>query len=265
MPRRPQPAFRAVRPGALKPFDYEEIAGWFKPSPERIFSATPPLAEFSVSAMLKEGTHPIEVPAEFHGVEEVLIPAQYGAKTKDDAAAAIYVVYPHAGLVEVLPQRWFTPSQFDVGMQWITRLARDPVSAPHHRRGHALWQLRVDRRRSRPGVHDRGLKTHSRSDPSFVTLLVLDNPHNPIEPLYSIEAIKAVAVLRLVSDDGTNRLTRARVDALTAAVLELCSTASHPSRHHWQRALLLRRSRSPRNRGATRAPKPSASRTWVSD
>jgi hypothetical protein len=110
----------------LESFDYAEIAGWFKPSPERIFSATSPLAEFSVSAMLKEGTHPIEVPAEFQSVEELLVPTQYGAKTKDDAAAAVYVVYPHAGLVEVLPQRWFTPSQFDVGMQWITRLARDP-------------------------------------------------------------------------------------------------------------------------------------------
>jgi hypothetical protein len=78
--------------------------------------------------MLKEGTHTIDAPTAFHGVEELLIPTQYGAKTKDDAAAAIYVVYPHAGLVEVLPQHWFTPNQFDVGMQWITRLARDPAS-----------------------------------------------------------------------------------------------------------------------------------------
>jgi hypothetical protein len=121
---------------ALKTFQYEEIAGWFKPSPERIYSATPPLTEFAVSAMLKEGTHPIEVPVELQSVEELLIPAQYGAKTKDDAAAAVYVVYPHAGLVEVLPQRWFTPNQFDVGMQWITRLARDPVS--HHIIGEAM-------------------------------------------------------------------------------------------------------------------------------
>ncbi len=113
---------------SLKPFEYEEIAGWFKPSPERIFSAAPPIAEFSVTAMLTEGTHPVQAPAEFQNVEELLVPTQYGAKTKDDAAAAIYVVYPHAGLVEVLPQRWFTPSQFDVGMQWITRLARDPIS-----------------------------------------------------------------------------------------------------------------------------------------
>lgn len=45
------------------------------------------------------------------------------------------------------------------------------------------------------------------------------------ETLYSREPRGSAVVLRLVSDDGTNRLTRARVRALTAAVEEL---ASHP-------------------------------------
>jgi hypothetical protein len=31
-------------------------------------------------------------------------------------------------LVEVLPQKWFTASQYRVGQQWITRAARDPDS-----------------------------------------------------------------------------------------------------------------------------------------
>jgi hypothetical protein len=38
------------------------------------------------------------------------------------------VLYPHAGLVEVLPQRWFTASQYQVGKQWISRAARDSES-----------------------------------------------------------------------------------------------------------------------------------------
>ena len=41
------------------------------------------------------------------------------------------------------------------------------------------------------------------------------------EPLYSIECHGHAAVLRLVSEDGTNRLTRARVEALTAAIERL--------------------------------------------
>ena len=47
----------------------------------------------------------------------------------------------------------------------------------------------------------------------------------PIQPtdeaLYAIEPFGPAMVLRLVSEDGTNRLTRARVRALTAAVEEL--------------------------------------------
>ena len=45
------------------------------------------------------------------------------------------------------------------------------------------------------------------------------------ETLCSCEPSGSAVVLRLVSDDGTNRLTRARVQAVTAAVEEL---AAHP-------------------------------------
>lgn len=45
------------------------------------------------------------------------------------------------------------------------------------------------------------------------------------ETLYELEARGETAVLRLVSADGTNRLTRSRVQALTAVVEEL---AAHP-------------------------------------
>jgi len=48
--------------------------------------------------------------------------------SNDDPAFALLVFYLQAGLVEVLPQKWFTPSQYKVGQQWITRAARDPES-----------------------------------------------------------------------------------------------------------------------------------------
>ena len=62
------------------------------------------------------------------GVDELIIPTSYPAKNSDDPAFALYVVYLQAGLVEVLPQKWFTASQYQVGKQWITRAARDPES-----------------------------------------------------------------------------------------------------------------------------------------
>jgi hypothetical protein len=112
----------------LAAFDLGEIAGWFKQSSERIYAATEPLAEFEVALALEAGMHKIEVPAEFQAVDELVVPTSYPAKSDDDPAFALYVFYPQAGLVEVLPQKWFTASQYEVGRQWITRAARDPES-----------------------------------------------------------------------------------------------------------------------------------------
>jgi enoyl-CoA hydratase len=49
----------------------------------------------------------------------------------------------------------------------------------------------------------------------------LDHQSHSAETLYTVEMREDLAILRLASDDGTNRLTRARVVALTAAVEDL--------------------------------------------
>ena len=121
-------AITCFDPDQLKAFDLIEIAGWFKPSAERIYSAAAPIAEFDVTFGLAAGMHKIDVPSELQAVDELIIPTSYPAKSPDDPAFALYVVYPNAGLVEVLPQKWFTSSQYQVGKQWITRAARDQES-----------------------------------------------------------------------------------------------------------------------------------------
>jgi hypothetical protein len=115
-------------PDQLKAFPLEEVAGWFKQSSDRIYAATEPAADFEVPLTLAAGTHKVEVPAEFASVEELIAPTSYKAMSNDDPAFALFVFYLHAGLVEVLPQKWFTASQYEVGRQWITRAARDPES-----------------------------------------------------------------------------------------------------------------------------------------
>ncbi|HEY3929475.1 MAG TPA: hypothetical protein VGL89_13960 [Candidatus Koribacter sp.] len=112
----------------LKPFDFESVAGWFKQSTERIYSATEPVADFEFEGMLPQGTHAVEFPKEFHGIDEMQLVSSYPAKSKSEPHAAIYVAYPQAALVEVLPQLWFTAETFDIGYQWISRIARDPVT-----------------------------------------------------------------------------------------------------------------------------------------
>jgi len=111
----------------LKAFDPAEIAGWFKQSSDRIYARAAPIAEFELPP-LKESTHNIEVPLEFQSVDELIVPASYPTKDDNDPAFALYILYLRAGLVEVLPQKWFTRSQYDVGHRWITRAVRDPES-----------------------------------------------------------------------------------------------------------------------------------------
>ena len=115
-------------PEQLKAFDVAEVAGWFKQSSERIYSGTAPLADFDIPLSLPAGAHKIQTPSEFSGIDELIIPSSYKPMTQDDPAFALFIIYLQAGLVEVLPQKWFTGAQYQVGQQWITRAARDPES-----------------------------------------------------------------------------------------------------------------------------------------
>ena len=115
-------------PDQLKGFDVAEVAGWFKQSSERIYSSTAPIADFEIPLSLSAGTHKIETPSAFSTIDELIVPTSYKPMTQDDPAFALFVFYLQAGLVEVLPQKWFTAARYQVGQQWITRAARDPES-----------------------------------------------------------------------------------------------------------------------------------------
>src|SRR5579859_5322097 len=93
-------------PDQLKAFDLAEVAGWFKPSSDRIYAATPPIADFEIPLTLAPGTHKIHVPKELAAVDELIVPTSYKAMSNDDPAFALFVFYLQAGLVEVLPQKW---------------------------------------------------------------------------------------------------------------------------------------------------------------
>jgi hypothetical protein len=115
-------------PDQLKPFDLAEVAGWFKQSSDRIYASTAPVADFEIPLTLAPGMHKVDVPSELRSLDELIVPTSYKAMTSDDPAFALFVLYLQAGLVEVLPQKWFTAAQYRVGQQWITRAVRDPES-----------------------------------------------------------------------------------------------------------------------------------------
>ncbi len=118
--------FACFEPDRMQAFGFEEISGWFADSDERMYAATPPAAEFEVSAELEAGIYEIHVPVCFRTIDEVLAPSVYPALGKNDPAFAIFVLYPQAGLMEVLPQNWITQMNYDLASHWITRAARDP-------------------------------------------------------------------------------------------------------------------------------------------
>ncbi len=118
----------AFDPDKLQPFAFEEIVGWFKNSSDRVYSAVQPQTELEFSTELAEGTHEIAFPPEFSAVPELCITASRRAISDSDAACAIFVLYPQAGLIQVLPQSWFNTAEYEVGRVWITRVARDNVS-----------------------------------------------------------------------------------------------------------------------------------------
>lgn len=127
------PEGRSIRiacfdPDQLKAFDLTEIAGWFKQSSDRIYAGTAPIADFEVPLSLAAGTHKIEVPQLLRNVDELIVPTSYKAMSNDDPAFALFVFYLQAGLLEVLPQKWFTAAQYEVGRQWISRATRDADS-----------------------------------------------------------------------------------------------------------------------------------------
>ncbi len=127
------PEGRSIRlvgfdPDQLEAFDLAEIAGWFKQSSDRIYAKTAPVAEFEVPLTLGPGMHKIDVPAALATVDELIVPTSYKAMSNEDPAFALFVFYLQAGLVEVLPQKWFTAAQYQVGKQWISRTARDQES-----------------------------------------------------------------------------------------------------------------------------------------
>lgn len=88
------------------------------------------LGEFFVSRDLEVGEYRIDLPPVFAGLEHLLLIGEY-ARVQETACAAIFEirfgVSPSFRCVCVYPQKWYTRDNFDLGYQWITRVARDPA------------------------------------------------------------------------------------------------------------------------------------------
>ena len=110
-------------PDKMPSFAIEDLPQGFRKSKEAIYTLAVPVASLTIPRSLKEGRHELRFPGELDGVEELFLVVSYGG---EQAAYAIFELHPATGEVIVMPQKWFTSKSFDLGYEWITRVARDP-------------------------------------------------------------------------------------------------------------------------------------------
>lgn len=130
---------------ALFPYPLLKLPDRFNDARVMFYALTKPVAQFCFPMYLEEGTHKIDVPKEFYGPDELLLVGSY----EGEAAAAIFELHPREGTVKVLPQKWFTAKDADIGYQWITRVVRDPKTGRLYGDGIRLSRFKL----SEDGCH----------------------------------------------------------------------------------------------------------------
>ncbi len=118
-------------PEDLPGFALSELPKGFKDSHQPYYASGEPNCLVSIDPTLPEGTHKKDFPQALGTVEELLIIVNHSYEhsyqdDEDTPAHAIFEVQPSRSQIKVMPQKWFTANQFDVGYQWITRVTRNP-------------------------------------------------------------------------------------------------------------------------------------------
>jgi hypothetical protein len=93
---------------------------------EKVSGLPSNIIAMSVPCFLSEGKHPITPPQDYRQFEETLALAEYhpGANGFNQSFRAIFVFDWVKGEVQVIPQEWFNHGAYDLGYQWIARVAR---------------------------------------------------------------------------------------------------------------------------------------------
>jgi hypothetical protein len=121
-------------PERLADFAFSELPEEFQATRRlQYYARGEPEFQWELKPDLPEGVHHLDLPAGLASVTELLViancppasPADW-TPTEDEPADVILAVQPAQSQVQVFPQKWFTGKQFDLGYQWITRVARDP-------------------------------------------------------------------------------------------------------------------------------------------
>ena len=81
------------------------------------------VAAASFDAQLDPGRHSIQLPFPYSELDELLVLVDPG---RPYSLLHLWILQPSQGVVDVIPQEWFNREEFDIGYEWVTRMARDP-------------------------------------------------------------------------------------------------------------------------------------------
>jgi hypothetical protein len=134
----------------LEPLQFEPtlVSNLLRDQRQLVLASRPPIARLVLPPALAQGVHAGYQLREADELDEVLLVAD--GSDPNVAAYLVYVWRPRLGQVEVLPQRWFTARDFDLGYEWITRVARDPKTGRLIGDGTRIAPFELDRSGMRP-------------------------------------------------------------------------------------------------------------------
>jgi hypothetical protein len=132
-----------IRPGLLKPLaDLDsklEAMNRTGPGP-KVITGGNPCAEIRLPTVgTNDGRH-IVFPEQFQSIDELLILCQ----TSPTPQLALLIANPKRSFYRLYPQDWFNSSDVDFGYQWVTRVARDPVTKRVHGDGIRIAPFTLD-------------------------------------------------------------------------------------------------------------------------
>ena len=85
------------------------------------------LAEYSIPRSQPSGVQAVQFPPQFADCPELLV-LVYNDNTWDNVGLDLWSIDPLNQQMKIISQDWFTDGPYDFGYQWITRVARSPIT-----------------------------------------------------------------------------------------------------------------------------------------
>jgi len=120
--------FHVIDIDKLQPL--EDIAGaikYMKSEGKKVLVHDGEIASATIPTNFEEGMHNFEFPDALKEIGELIVLSNSSTST-DKMNLCLMIVHPMQNTLEIISQQWLNEGDYDFGYQWVTRVARDPVT-----------------------------------------------------------------------------------------------------------------------------------------